>query len=399
MASISKPRTNADGSVSVTAEIRIKNGGQIVHKESKTIKKPSEREARRLAERWAGSREDQLSVPGALASLLHPVVRNDITVAELIDQYIEVAYPFKPWGKSKSDTLRLIRNSDFGTNIARLVNASDIIGHCRAWSMRSSPQTSLQHYIFIRGVFSVAEDLLGCPVQYSEVDKAHRTMVKLGIIGKSAGRERRPTVEEMTDMVSLAHDRRKAQAMKGHRSKDRSDLIPMDKIMVFAIFSGRRQAEITRMRRSETDFERRRVLIREMKHPTKKASNDVWVIIPERAWNVMLSMPVIPGKEDYWFPYFSRSLGDRFRVYLKESGHYTPDDDENFRFHDMRHECASWLFEQNGYKGQVWDVPRVAAVTGHQDWGSLQRYTQISGVDPYDKWEDWEWTTKVLENF
>jgi integrase len=386
MASI-RPRTNKDGSISYRAEIRIKRAGKIVWRESGSFPR------KKLAEVWAGRRELDLAEPGALDRAIAGRDEVSLTVSELIDKYVDVVFPLKPWGRSKTDTLKQIQNADFGLLSADLVRAADIIDHCKAWSERSSPQTALQHYVFIRGVFGVANELLRCEVDYSQVDIAQRTMSKLGIIAKGDGRDRRPTIEEMTAIVEEAHHRRMKQ-LRGNVV--RTDLIPMDKVLVFTMFSGRRQAELGRMLRSQTDYDRQRVLITDMKHPTKKMGNDIWVSVPDEAWKVMLTMPVNPKYPDNWFPYFGRSLGDRFRQLIRDCGLYkSSDDDENLRFHDLRHECASWLFERNGYKGQSWDVPRVAAVTGHQSWDSLKRYTQIENIEPNDKWEGWVWAERV----
>ena len=385
---------NKDGSISCRGEIRIKRGGKMAYQQTETFRRNTEREARKLAERWAAIRETELEAPGVLEELLRQRAQPEesLTVGELIERYKEKVYPLKPWGRSKEDTLNLLKTTDFATLSAAHVSAADIIEHCSAWAARSSPATAMQHHLYIRGVFSVARDLLRCNVKWDEVDAAQRTMTKLGIISKSAQRERRPTVEEMTAIIALAHKRRMDQ--KNNRARDRDDLIPMDKVLLFAMFSGRRQDEIGRILRSKTDYERKRVLVPDMKHPTKKKGNDVWVAVPDRAWQIMMSMP--DNGDDRWFPYYPKTLGDRFRQILKEAGLYDPDGD-NLRFHDLRHECASCLFELNGYQGQVWDVPRVADVTGHQDWGSLQRYTQIAQTEPYDKWADWEWAEQVLE--
>lgn len=242
-------------------------------------------------------------------------------------------------------------------------------------------------------MFSVARELLRCDVQYSEVDVAQRAISKLGIIAKSGERDRRPTIEEMTRIVG--HCWKKRQKQNTTRMGDRGDLIAMDKVLVFAMFSGRRQEEICRITRTDTDYERQRVLVREMKHPSKKQTNDVWCYVPDEAWRVMLSMPVTPG-DDRWFPYYSRSLGHRFRTIQQELGLWDADDlDSNLRFHDLRHECASWLFERDGWNGERWDLPRVASVTGHQNWNSLKRYTQIENSLPNNKWLGWEWVEKV----
>jgi len=44
-------------------------------------------------------------------------------------------------------------------------------------------------------------------------------------------------------------------------------------------------------------------------------------------------------------------------------------------FHDTRHEGISRLFEAG------WDIPHVAAVSGHADWKSLKRYTNLKASD------------------
>jgi hypothetical protein len=317
-----------------------------------------------------------LAEPGALDRAIAGLESNTITVSELIDRYVAEVFPLKPWGRSKGDTLKQIQNAEFGKLAASTVRASDIITHCRLWNECSSPATSMQH----------------CEVDYSQIYVAQRTMSKLGIISKAGSRDLRPTVEQMTKVVSLAHSRR----MKWAKSNNvRKDIIPMDKIIVFAMFSARRQGEFSRMLRSNTDYERKRVLIPDMKHPTKKKGNDIWVLIPDEAWDIMLSMPVNDDKPDNWFPYFHKTLGERFRQLCKECGNYIPDGD-NVRFHDLRYECPSWLFERDGWNGERWDVARVAAVTGHQSWETLKRYTQIENIEPNNKWVNWEWVRKVI---
>ena len=385
MAIISE-RKKKDGTASFRAEIRIKRGGKIVYRETQTWPK------RKMAEQWAALREMELAAPGALDKLIAQGGQAPLTVAELIERYIEIAYPIKPWGRNKTAVLRQLASSDLGQKIAQNIVSADIIDHCRNWG--AGPATANTHYVFLRGVFSVSEDLLRCPVQFAEIEKAQRTMSKLGIIAKSGERDRRPTVDEMTTLVSHFYQRR---VTRQARKCDRDDYIFMDKVLVFAMFSGRRQEEICRINRTDTDYERQRVLVRDMKHPGKKAGNDVWCYVPDEAWRVMLSMPQKAG-DDRWFPYYSRSLSDRFRQGLKDNAMWQPhNDEENLHFHDLRHECASWLFERDGYNGQRWDVPRVASVTGHQSWNSLKRYTQIENSVPNDKWENWEWAQRVCD--
>ncbi len=54
---------------------------------------------------------------------------------------------------------------------------------------------------------------------------------------------------------------------------------------------------------------------------------------------------------------------------------------QDLRFHDLRHEATTRLFEKG------WSVAEVAAVTGHEDWDSLKRYTHIRPGQLVDKME------------
>lgn len=384
MATIRK-RAKKDGSLSYYAEIRIKRDGDVIYREAKTWPK------KKLAEHWAAKREAELGEPGVLDGLLSgSAVADRMLVSQLIDEYKNAVYPLRPWQKTKEAVLQQIKNSDFGRLIASEVIAADIIAHCRGWG--AGPSTTMQHVQYIKSVFSVAEELFRVRVKIDEVDKAHQVMSRLKIVGSSEERERRPSVDEINRLVESAWKKR--MALKTTNRKFRGVVLPMDKIIAFAMFSSRRQGEIVRLTRSGTDFENQRVLVPDMKHPTKKIGNDVWVSVPDEAWRVLMSVPEIEG-EDRYFPNSSRSLGARFDTLLKEVGLFGED---NLWFHDLRHECTSWLFERDGWQGERWGISRVAAVTGHRDWNSLRRYTQVERIEPYNKWEDWEWLDRVCEN-
>ena len=85
------------------------------------------------------------------------------------------------------------------------------------------------------------------------------------------------------------------------------------------------------------------------------------------------------GRDGRSFPGNGRGIGTRFREWCKFLGI------DDLRFHDLRHECISWLFERG------WDIPRVAAVSGHTTWATLQRDTHLSRQEPHDKYENWPW--------
>lgn len=384
-------RTKTDGTLSYRAMIRIKKKGKIVLQESKTFSKEA------AAKRWAKKREVELEDSENLAKAIHSK-NGGFTVGDLIDEYIKKAGAIHGWSRSKGYTLEALKKFDIAEKDALSITAKDIVDHCtlRAEKHGVKPATINQDYIYLKGIYGVAEHLLGCPVSVEPFLKAKPVLDKYGLIGKSKKRIRRPSIQEMTDVVSLAYRRRHGSYHATH------DFAPMDKIIVFAMFSSRRVSEICRLLWEDFNKESRTIVVRKPKGPDKNKRNnvegDLVCHLPKEALAVIESIPR-EDNEPRIFPYNSRSVGSNYARLRADAGWAEPDEslENNLRFHDLRHEAISWLFEKNGYKGEAWDIPRVAKVSGHKSWSSLQVYEDIISPDPRDRWEDWEWKTKVLD--
>lgn len=89
----------------------------------------------------------------------------------------------------------------------------------------------------------------------------------------------------------------------------RKQQIDMVRMIGFAIFSTRRQEEITRIRWDAIDEARQAVLITDMKNPGQKYGNDVWCHLPDQAWRILHSMP---RREEFVFPYNAKSVSASF---------------------------------------------------------------------------------------
>ena len=150
----------------------------------------------------------------------------------------------------------------------------------------------------------------------------------------------------------------------------------MQKIVAFALFSTRRQEEITLLRWD--DLQDDRILVRNMKHPGDKQGNNVWCELPPQALAIIQSMPRA-GPEI--FPYSTDAIGAAYTRGCRILGI------DDLRFHDLRHEGISRLFEL----GKT--IPQVAAISGHRSWSSLKRYTHIRQAN--DKYESWVWIEKI----
>jgi integrase len=134
----------------------------------------------------------------------------------------------------------------------------------------------------------------------------------------------------------------------------------MQVIMGFAIHSARRQAEICRLEWADLDSSARTGIVRDAKHPRAKIGNHRQFKFTPEAWGIVQSQP---RTSECIFPYNPKSVGAAFTRACGILGI------SDLRFHDLRHEATSRLFER-GYA-----IHEVAQFTLHESWNELKRYT------------------------
>ncbi|TDN70391.1 site-specific integrase [Paraburkholderia sp. BL10I2N1] len=333
-----------------TALVRVKRDGKIVHSEAQTF------ERRAVAAAWIKQRETELSAPGALTP------REDPPLKDAIGRYIE---SFEQGiGRTKAQCLRTIAASGLGTVRCSKVDSVALVEFVQG--IDAQPQTRDNYLSHLAAVFTIARPAWGIPLDKQQVDDARMVLRKLGATSRSRKRDRRPTVEELGAILGyyLEMDARGRAA------------IPMLQIIPFALYSTRRQEEICRI--TWEDYQGDRVLVRDMKHPGQKIGNDTWCDLPPEARRIIDAMPKGTGRI---FPYNHRSVSASFTKACK----FLKIDD--LHFHDLRHEGASRLFEMG------WNIPHVAAVTGHRSWQSLKRYAHLRQAG--DRWAGWQWLESV----
>lgn len=184
----------------------------------------------------------------------------------------------------------------------------------------------------------------------------------------SDAKDRLPTLAELDKLMEHF----------GEVRRRRPASAPMQRIIAFALFSTRRQEEITRITWADLDEVHGRVLVRDMKNPGEKIGNDVWVEMPPEAFAIITAMPRSDARI---FPYSTDAISAAFTRACAFLGIV------DLHFHDLRHAGVSRLFEM----GRT--VPLVASVSGHRSWQSLQRYTHIRTSG--DRFEGWPWLAVV----
>ena len=354
-------RKREDGSTGYTAQIRIMQKGVTVYQESQTFDRKA------TAQAWIKRVETEMSVPGAIEK----ANRSGVTVKEMIDRYLLEYEKLRPLGKTKRATLKAIGETWLGKLEDREITSQKLVEYAdrRMTDDGIQAQTVGNDLAHLGAVLSVARPAWGYDIDPMAMPDARKVLRKMGAVTRSKERNRRPTLEELEKLFKYFGE------MRDRRKQE----IDMVRVTAFALFSTRRQEEITRIKWNALDEQRQMVLITDMKNPGQKYGNDVWCHVPDEAWRIMMSMPKVA--EDV-FPYNSRSISASFT----RACHFLEIDD--LHFHDLRHDGVSRLFEMG------WDIPKVASVSGHRDWNSMRRYTHLKGNgDPY---ENWPWLETIV---
>jgi integrase len=336
-----KIRKQSDGSTRYTAIVRVRRGKAIVHQEARTFAHRS------AAITWAKHREVALEDPAALTRVNHGTP----TLAELIRWYIETFEAISKWQRSKQTHLEFLERHALGRTDAFALTSAMLIDHVRSRRAKGAgPATVANDLIWIGVVLRAAKSVRELPVRPEIVKEAREACTELRLTGKARKRARRPTPEELERL-------REYFARRDRRSK-----IPMQSVMEFALTSARRESEICRLEWADNDERNQTGMVRDAKHPTAREGNHRRFKYTPEAWAVVQAQP---RNAPYIFPYEPRSIGAAFT----RACHVLQI--TNLRFHDLRHEATSRLFER-GYQ-----IQEVAQFTLHDSWNELKRYTNL----------------------
>jgi integrase len=282
------------------------------------------------------------------------------TLGVLIQRYITEIHKIKPFGRSKMCTL-LQLSSQMGHYELRDLTAD--VYHKYAVGRGVHPSTVKMDMSYIGVVLNTAENLWRLKPKLDEYKKAVANLSRLGVISSSDERERRVSDDEVESILKHANC-----------------TIPLADIVKFALYTSMRVGEIASLRWSDIKDDGKSIIIRERKHPRKKKDQQVPLLPQAREiiqrQEVSESSALIPVGSNYnkdyarardlIFPVNSKSVTHAFRRARIRA------DIEDLRFHDLRHEAISRLFEL-GLDSMV-----VAVFSGHRDINMLRRYTHVN---------------------
>ncbi|MFM0647263.1 site-specific integrase [Paraburkholderia bryophila] len=338
---------------------QVRKRGQSIAKTFKT---------KGAAEAWARAKEVEIDKG-------HNAVDSaTIKVGELVKKYRETraesGRPIKP--KSNEDYILQRLEDEFESDFAAKLTTQRIV------------QFAQKRKVSGAGGFTVDMDIskLGTVMRHTAslldltlpdaVGTARPTLHHLNLIEAGKKRERRPTPDEIEKIFSwFAEHPERQQAMP--------DLLRVAMQCAF------RRGELFNLRWDDIDAKNHLALVRDRKHPRQKIGNNEWIpligdsfelimgqprypVPPEYAEKRKADLALPPHRNEFIFRFDKGTASKYFKQACDAKGIV------NLHFHDLRHEATSALFEAG------WQIPEVAAVTGHKDWRNLKRYTNLDPV-------------------
>lgn len=139
----------------------------------------------------------------------------------------------------------------------------------------------------------------------------------------------------------------------------------------FALETAARQSEILGLTKGAVDLEKRFAVLRDTKNGTDRV-----IPLSQRAVEVLRQLE--PSAGPYVFPISRNALVSAWRRILQRARI------TDFRFHDLRHEGTSALFERG------LEVMEVQRITGHKTLKTLLDYTHMNPTDVVDRLDETE---------
>lgn len=329
------------------AQVRRVEGGKLVFSEARTF------ESKVAAASWGARRK--LEVEAMDAEALARKAKGGDTVADLIRRYNLEYAGLARMGRTKTEHLRFLLGTELAGMAAEGLRARDYVDHIkRRRAAGTGPATAMNDLIWLRVIFKVARPAWGVEVNLQALEDAVAHLRAHGLVGRANARARRPTAEELARLEAFFSER------------DRRGCIPMADMMWFAVHSARREGEIVRLLWADLDEATLTGLVRDLKHPRMTQGNDRRFKFTREGWEIAMRQP---RTDDRIFPWNANSISTAFT----NACHMLAIND--LRFHDLRHEATSRLFEA-GYS-----IQEVQLFTLHDDWHVLKRYTQLRAGD------------------
>lgn len=322
-----------------------KRGGVIVHQESQTFTGPH---AERLARSWKAKMTAKLAGAGGVEARKASITK----FRSLVEKYAEALEAVKPMSRSRAGELDQLMRSSLAPMQVDRITAHDLVRFANERQTEGAGPATIKHNLTtVQAMFGAAKPMFGIDLDKQIVSEAIASLARVGMVGAAGSRERRLAPGEFEALIA------EFERVSTHPDT----VIPMAKIVQVAVHFPRRREELLhKLRWDGLDKRKRTALLLDTKNPNR-VRNEI-VPVPRAAWEIIMGMPVIAEEV---FPYKPASVSKAFERACARLNI------QDLRFHDLRHEGISRLFEAG------LDIPEVCVISGHLEWKTLKRYTQL----------------------
>ncbi|WP_314338379.1 tyrosine-type recombinase/integrase [Acinetobacter guillouiae] len=365
MGTITK-RMTSTGEIRYRAQVRIKRNGLADFTESRTFSKKS------LANEWIKKREFEFELDPEV--FVNQSTKHFLTLAEALEKYLKEVTSF---GRSKRMGIRFLTVWPIGKILIKDLKRQDFTDHTL---LRRSgypeicadpieASTALQDLQYLKVVLSHADLVWGEQVNIFELEQAMKGLRNARIITKSKKRDELFTSKQLQQLTNYFYKR-------WHTGRTK---IPMHLIMWLAIYSCRRETELTELFLNEFNRSKKIWKVFDLKNPNGSEGNHKSFVVSDLCLQVinellkpeirdrMLSLNRDPS--NVLVPVDAKSYAARWREGIKMCGL------DGLRFHDLRHEGITRLAEDG------LTIPQIQQHSLHESWESLRRYVNLQHRD------------------
>lgn len=293
-------------------------------------------ETRAQAEQWARAIEVEMD-KGVFVSRAEA---ESTTLKDLLERYLAEITPLKKGAAPETNRLRALMRHALARRFVAGIRGVDIARFRDERLRKVSSSTAKRDLVLLGHVFEVARKEWGINV--------HNPVRDIKLPAENRPRDRRLRADEETRLLAACRAARNAW------------LLP---VVQLALETAMRQGELLRLRWEHIDLHRRTAHL-----PDTKNGEARTLPLSTTAVRVLRALP--RGLNGDVFPRITTEAIKRAYIRaVRRAGI------ENLRFHDLRHEATTRLFE----KGL--NIMEVACVTGHKDLRMLRRYTHLRAED------------------
>ena len=293
-------------------------------------------ETRALAEQWARAIEVEMD-KGMFVSRAEA---ESTTLEELLERYLAEITPLKKGAASETNRLRALMRLPLARRFVASIRGVDIARFRDERLQKVTPSTVKRDLVLLGHMFEVARKEWGIHF--------HNPVRDIKLPSENRPRDRRLQTGEEAQLLAACEQARNPW------------LLPIVKL---ALETAMRQGELIRLRWEHIDLNRRTAHF-----PDTKNGESRTVPLSTTAIRILHALPrSLHGQA---FPGVTTEAIKRAYIRaVRRAGI------ENLRFHDLRYEATTRLFE----KGL--NIMEVACITGHKDLRMLRRYTHLKAED------------------